>query len=118
MNPEGNRIWLFQRMKLLRRRGILKQLLHLTIGKSHCYRDLVRPHFRDIWRDGLRGFGKASRPFNRDQITKTEVLHKWGTYSMFDVSFVLDYHVEVQSVCLAVSSLTLSYQKIKCTAEF
>lgn len=30
---------------------------------------------------------------------------------MFDVSFVLDYHAEVQSVCLAVSSLTLSYQK-------
>lgn len=52
-NPEGNRIWLYQRMELLRRKGILKELLHLTVGKSHCYRDLMWPYYSHICGDLL-----------------------------------------------------------------
>lgn len=74
INPERRRIWLQQRMKLLRRSRNLKQLLHLTSrGQSHCLRDLECSLFRYFYVDDLSGFGKDLRLFNRDQITKIDV---------------------------------------------
>lgn len=71
INPEGRKIWLYQIIKLSRRRGNLNQLLCLTsTGKSHCYGDPEWPLLRYLCVDALSGFGKVSRLFNKYQITK------------------------------------------------
>lgn len=87
INPEGRKIWLYQIIKLLRR-GNLKQLLCLTsTGKSHCYGDPEWPLFRYLCVDALSGFGKVSRLFNKNQITKKCNINAAGVSCLMWVLF-------------------------------